>query len=204
MALNREPAAPARRADAERNAAAIVNAARAAFGRGETPAMNEVARAAGVGRGTLYAHFSSREELLEAVLDRVFTEADQALDEARPESGPADAALERVVRTSWAVLDGCRRIRGAALALLGPERLRERHDRAAGRVEDLVGRGRGEGAFRRDLPTDWLVTLFFAMLHAAADEVDSGRLDTGRAADHLVASVLSLMRTPSSSGGAAG
>ena len=203
MTPTRKQAVSTRRADAERNAAAIVEAARAAFGRGETPAMNEIARAAGIGRVTLYSHFSSREEVLDAVLDRVFIEADQAVDGARPESGPAEAALERVVRTSWSVLDGCRRIRGAALALRGSEHLRERHDRAAERVEALVDRGRVEGVFRSDLPRNWLVTLFFAILHAAADEVDAGRLDTGRAADRLVASVLSVMRPPPSSGAGA-
>ncbi|RKS09700.1 TetR family transcriptional regulator [Nocardiopsis sp. Huas11] len=202
MAQTRRPAASPRRADAERNTAAIIDAARVAFGRGEAPAMNEIARAAGVGRVTLYAHFSSREELLAAVLDRVFAEAGLALESARPGSGPADAALERVVRTSWASLDGCRRIRGAALALLGPEHLHERHDAVGARVEGLLDRGRAEGVFRSDLPRDWLVTVFFAVLHAAADEVDGGRLEPGRAADHLAASVLALVRTPPPAGAA--
>lgn len=53
------------RADAERNRAKLLDAARAAFGaHGASVSMEEVARQAGVGIGTLYRHFPNRDELL--------------------------------------------------------------------------------------------------------------------------------------------
>ncbi|MGH3471756.1 MAG: TetR/AcrR family transcriptional regulator [Nocardioidaceae bacterium] len=63
-------AAPPRplRADAQRNYARLVEAARAAFTqRGNDVALEEVARRADVGIGTLYRHFPSRLALVEAV-----------------------------------------------------------------------------------------------------------------------------------------
>jgi AcrR family transcriptional regulator len=62
-----------RRADAERSIAAILDAGLACFGTNPDVTMTAVARAAGVGRVTLYAHFPSRQALLEAVMAHAIT-----------------------------------------------------------------------------------------------------------------------------------
>jgi AcrR family transcriptional regulator len=61
------PAVP-KRADARRNYERVLNAARDAFAEGgEATSLEEIARRAGVGIGTLYRHFPSRQALLEAL-----------------------------------------------------------------------------------------------------------------------------------------
>jgi AcrR family transcriptional regulator len=57
-----------KRADARRNYEKVLAAARQAFAEGgEATALEEIARRAGVGIGTLYRHFPNRQALLEAV-----------------------------------------------------------------------------------------------------------------------------------------
>jgi AcrR family transcriptional regulator len=57
-----------KRADARRNYEKVLNAARKAFAEGgESTALEEIARRAGVGIGTLYRHFPNRQALLEAL-----------------------------------------------------------------------------------------------------------------------------------------
>ncbi|TDC28601.1 TetR/AcrR family transcriptional regulator [Micromonospora sp. 15K316] len=57
-----------KRADAQRNHEALLNAAREVFGEcGVNASLEEIARRAGVGIGTLYRNFPSRRELFEAV-----------------------------------------------------------------------------------------------------------------------------------------
>jgi AcrR family transcriptional regulator len=57
-----------KRADARRNYEKVLNAAREAFAEGgESTALEEIARRAGVGIGTLYRHFPNRQALLEAL-----------------------------------------------------------------------------------------------------------------------------------------
>ena len=59
---------PPKRADARRNYEKVLVAARDAFAEGgESTALEEIARRAGVGIGTLYRHFPTRQALLEAV-----------------------------------------------------------------------------------------------------------------------------------------
>lgn len=68
MSTTTEPAARPRRADAQRNRDRLVAAARAVFAeRGSETSMEEVARRADVGVGTLYRHFPRRIDLVEVV-----------------------------------------------------------------------------------------------------------------------------------------
>ncbi|GAA4577481.1 TetR/AcrR family transcriptional regulator [Micromonospora coerulea] len=89
-----------KRADARRNYEALVAAARDVFAeRGAAASLEEVARRAGVGIGTLYRHFPSRQELLEAVyVDEVEALCRSAADLAdRPPWDALTAWLNRFV-----------------------------------------------------------------------------------------------------------
>lgn len=184
-----------RRADAERNIAAILDAALVLFTKEPQSSMVAIARAAGVGRVTLYAHFPSREVLLEAVLDRTITEAGEVIRKAAPEEGSATEALGRLLRTSWHVLDRHRQLFELAQRELGPVWLRQRHREVVDHVAGLLARGQQEGVFRSDLPMNWLVTTVYSLLHAAAEDVNAGQLKAEEAADVLEATLLPALRS---------
>jgi AcrR family transcriptional regulator len=82
--MSSSPARPIR-ADAQRNHDAVLAAAKAVFAQAGTDApMGDVARAAGVGKGTLYRRFPTREHLFAAILqdrvDELDASAQRALD----------------------------------------------------------------------------------------------------------------------------
>jgi AcrR family transcriptional regulator len=184
---------PRRRADAERNIAAILDAGLACFSRNADASLTDVARRAGVGRVTLYRHFPSREALIDAVLAHAINRADTALEAVAVDDGPAPEALARLIYSSWRIVDHHRSLLAAAQRDLPPARIRHHHDQAMARVERLVARGQREGDFRTDLPRSWLVATFYSVLHGAAEEVDAGRLDPDQAADVLAASILAVL-----------
>ncbi|GAA0911994.1 helix-turn-helix domain-containing protein [Nonomuraea longicatena] len=181
------------RADAERNIAAILDAGRRLLSRDPGASVAEIAKAAGVGRVTLYGHFPSRESLVDAVMARVIAEADEVLDDPALAGLPGAQALWRLVASSWEVLDGHSRLFLAADRALGAERVRERHTEPLRRVEALLERGRDEGDIRTDLPLSWQVSSVFALLHGAAVEVEAARLDRAEAGGVLVRSLESLL-----------
>src|SRR5246500_1363667 len=81
------------RADAARNRERLLEAAKAVFSAGGAEASLEaVAKRAGVGIGTLYRHFPTREALYEAVYRREVEQlgefADTLNDEAKPGEAP--------------------------------------------------------------------------------------------------------------------
>jgi AcrR family transcriptional regulator len=185
-----------RRADAERSIAAILDAGLETLSRNPEVNVAEVARAAGVGRVTLYGHFPSREALVDAIVGHAIARANEALDAVDLEEGSALSALTRLIGSSWHILDQHRQLMVAGMRHLGQNRMRAHHDPAMTRVERLVVRGQADGQIRTDLPRTWLVTTFYTLLHAAAAEVDAGHLDAATAGDVVAATVLAAFTPP--------
>ncbi|GGT00020.1 TetR/AcrR family transcriptional regulator [Streptomyces chromofuscus] len=185
----------AKRADALRSIEAIVQAAADCLGRNPEASLSEIARAAGVGRVTLYAHFASRAEVVDAAMNSAIDQGDKALASVDL-SGDARQALARLVEASWTLVDRARSLLVAAQKELSPARIRELHSRPAARVETLIARGRADGVFRTDLPIPWLVNVMHSVMHSAADEIRSGNLTPDRAADCITATVLAAFTPP--------
>ena len=83
------------RADAVRNRERVLEAAKAVFSAGGAEASLEaVARAAGVGIGTLYRHFPTREALFEAVYRREVQQLGDLAEQLKQEAEPLDALRE--------------------------------------------------------------------------------------------------------------
>src|SRR5436190_18361225 len=81
-------AAPTRalRRDAQLNRERIVASARALFAReGVDSPVDEITRRAGVGMGTLYRHFATKDELIDAVLEDAFAELTELAQAAAAE-----------------------------------------------------------------------------------------------------------------------
>jgi AcrR family transcriptional regulator len=184
-----------RRADAERNIGRITAAARTALSKAPDTPTDDIAREAGVGRMTLYGHFRTRADLVEAALVDALRDGEQVLA-AVDLSGDARDAMARLLDRSWALVAEVAGLVTAAQGVLPAGRLRDLHDNPARRVDDLIRRGREEGVFRTDLPTAWLVSAVQYLLHGAAEELRAGRLHPHEAAEAVTKSVLSLLTPP--------
>lgn len=182
------------RADARRNVAAILDAAQRCLTVDPQTTVAEIAKDAGVGRVTLYGHFGTRAELVDAVFQRVSARSSEILDAVDTSGDPA-AALVRLATATWQVVHGFNAIRQAAESELPEELIRTHHDVHFRRLDALISRGQRAGAFRRDLPRHWLVTTCYSTMHAAADDCAAGRIrpeDAGR----IVAATLLAAFTP--------
>lgn len=143
------------RADARRNREQIIEAARTLFIRvGPDVPMEEVARAAGVGVGTLYRRFPDRGELLKAVtLDNFTRLADLArrVEEGEPEPAAALTGLLRSVldlRLSMTMTEVSARTRQDIEDLPA---VAERRDELIAVVRRLLRRAQDQGAIRPDV-----------------------------------------------------
>jgi AcrR family transcriptional regulator len=184
-----------RRADARRNIASILDAAVLLLSRDADASVADIAKAAGVGRVTLYGHFSTRADLVDAVLMRTVERADATLD-ATDTAGDPRQALTRLVGASWQIVHQFRSVLQAAQRELPADRIRAVHDRILRRVQTIIDRGQRAGVFRDDLPEEWLVTAVFSLMHAAAEDSAAGKLDAGDAARIIAATLLAALTTP--------
>jgi TetR/AcrR family transcriptional repressor of mexCD-oprJ operon len=174
-----------RRAIAERNVASILDAAERLLERGVQATISAVAAEAGLSRVTVYAHFPTREDLLKAVTERAVRLAVGDLETARLDEGSAAEALDRVVTLSWRVLDRRQAMARATAEQLSADDRQRLHGALLAEMRRLVERGRAQGDFRADLPAEWLVASFYALLHATSDEVRAGRLEATDAPEVL-------------------
>jgi AcrR family transcriptional regulator len=185
-------ARPRRRADAERNIARIVSAARTLLGSNPNATTDDIAQAAGVGRMTLYGHFRTRAALVEAALMDALRAGEEILSSVDL-AGDAGEALTRLLESSWELVAESAALLTAAEGVLPAGRVRELHGEPDRRMTELIRRGREQGAFRLDLPSAWMVSVVHYILHGAAGEVRAGRLAADEAAEVVVKSVRSVL-----------
>lgn len=166
------------RADAVRNRERLVAEARRFFSAGgATVPLDAVAQAAGVGVGTLYRHFPTREALVEAVYR---SELDALAAEAEPllAAHPALDAL-RIWMDRYALFVAAKHAMRDALRIALTSPTASRPETRA-RVRDIVARfvaaGAADGTIRADVePDDVTVCLAGAVLMTATS-TDAGQL----------------------------
>jgi AcrR family transcriptional regulator len=150
------------RADAVRNRERLLEAAKAVFSAGGPEASLEaVAKRAGVGIGTLYRHFPTREDLYEAVYRREVEHLTELAEQLKTAADPAEA-LHRWLR--WNVeFVATKKGMAAALALAAhrpSELIAFSFDRLSKAVGALLDRAVAAGQIRGDIsPEDLLRTL---------------------------------------------
>jgi AcrR family transcriptional regulator len=163
------------RRDAERNLEAILRAAVTTLAARPDATMEEIARAAGVARQTIYARYPSREALIRAVQQQAMEQTVSLLDSARLDDDAPDVALERLLDTSWEMASA-HGVFHLPMVSQAPEDEYEGHRPFLDRLEPLVRRGQRDGVFDSRLPAPWLVAAFIGLAHTAGQEVRAGRM----------------------------
>jgi AcrR family transcriptional regulator len=157
------------RADARRNYDRLLAAGEEAFTeRGPDASLEDIARRAGVGIGTLYRHFPNRQALLEAAyLERVEALRELAIELAAAEGSTVDALV------TWirALAEHIARYRGLkALLMTEPgegSALSTVHDTLRAAAASLLDRAQADGSVRPDLTVAELLRLTHGLLLVA-------------------------------------
>ncbi|MEU3298389.1 TetR/AcrR family transcriptional regulator [Streptomyces sp. NPDC006678] len=153
----------------------VLRAAAALLARKSTSTMDEVARAAGIGRATLHRHFAGREALVKALEELGIQEFEAAVDRARLDEGGAGDALRRLIAEMEP---------GAELLaflvtenqLFEGDQINEGWSRLDARVSALFRRGQEQGEFRIDLSPAWLTEALYGLIGTCAWSVMDGRV----------------------------
>ena len=185
------------RADAERNRQRILAAAAELFTeRGLEPSLDDVARHAGVGVGTVYRRFPDKASLADALFDERIDALVALAEEAQAEPD-AWAALVSFLERSAEILASNRGLRQILMfAAEGRDRGICARDRMRPAIESLIERAQADGQVRADLrPTD--VPMIEFMVAAAAEYAWQVRPTVWR---RYLALILDALRPASASG----
>ena len=187
MTKKRSTTARKPRTDALRNRERILEVAKAAFTRqGANASLEEIAKQAGVGTGTLYRHFPTRDELIEGVYRNEVEKLAAAAARFAENMSPLEALR------AWMLLlvdyIAAKHIIAPALNTIagGPSRLYEgSRTMIQGAIDGLVKRAKRSGDLRRDLDAYDLLRALIGVSHvgSGADWQQSAR----RLVDILIA-----------------
>ena len=163
------------RADARRNRQRILEAGRKAFAQsGRDVQMDEVARLAGVGVGTLYRHFPTKEDL---VLELVRESVQGCLESARQALTRDDAweGVEWLVRDNAANMARNRGLRDAMSVIQFGDENPWNAEEARRHAGAVLERARDAAAIRADITVDDWQALMCGLSAAIASGADPDR-----------------------------
>jgi AcrR family transcriptional regulator len=177
------------RADAERNRRRLLDAAEAVFSeRGLDVGVAEIAARAGVGRGTLFRNFATKEDLIAAIVRdkmRDATERGRGLLEA---PDPGDALFEMMNDMVGRQQRDRALFEAVAETFLANEEILKAYEELVGVLEQLVARAQETGAVRADVGALDLLFMIKGVCEAATalqhvnPEIAERQLDLVRAA----------------------
>jgi len=170
--------------------------------------IRDIARALSLQGASLYAHVTSKEDVLWAIVDRAASRFEAAADQAQREAearrpGDPAEAVAALVRAHVEVLTGD--VDEASVFVhewraLGQERrsvILARRDAYEARFRRCIEDGIAVGAFEMTDPAIAAATLLGAINGVATWYDPSGRLPAGRIADHLVDLSLRMLSSQS-------
>jgi AcrR family transcriptional regulator len=143
------------RADARRNREKVLEAARAVFSeQGRDAQMDDVAKRAGVGVGTVYRHFPTKEALIEALMEASFREIAATAQAALAIEDPWEA-FAGVLRRGAETMSADRTLSEVFASIPGPmEAARPTIEGLTRTMDTLIRRAQEAGSLRPDLIVD--------------------------------------------------
>lgn len=160
-----------------------------AEGRGHT--MQEIADISGIGRTTLYRHFRTREDLIQAIKRQALEDAHAAIVASRLDEGSPEDATRRVIAGLISVGD---RYRILAEEGLSKEEMHGDKEDVGAELLALITRGQREGAFSSTLSAHWILTAMGHLVMAAIEQVQAGELARNHAATTVADTLLRGIR----------
>lgn len=159
------------RADAERNRRRLLDAARTLFAqRGLEVSLDDIAHAAGVGVGTAYRRFRSRDEIVEALFDEHLAAVVQRAEQAAAEPDAWTALTHFFLANMRAQAENRGLKQLLHQSVDGREKVAEMRQRTMPLIEGIIARAKADGSLREDVElTDF--TVLSVMIGASVDFV---------------------------------
>jgi AcrR family transcriptional regulator len=184
------------RADAERNRRRLLDAARELLDeRGLEVSVGEIAEAAGVGRGTLFRNFPSKEHLIAAIVAEQMQDAAARGRELVADPNAGGALFEFVEELVGRQQQDRALFEAVAPEFLANDEIRAAHAEIIGVFDQLIDRAKQAGAVRQDIGAVDLLMMLKGVMEAATafsqtnPEIVDRQLDLVRAAISVPAAV---------------
>jgi AcrR family transcriptional regulator len=165
------------------DATEVLNAAIPVLARDRGASMHIIAVGAGISRATLTRLFPTRQQLVQAMAEKILDDCDRALAKAE-----ADMSMEQVLAALVAEYQPFAQLWNLVYVepdVLGVPDASVRADRIFDRTVELVRRGQTSGLFRQDMPATWLASTFCGLAETAWELTLEGHMGSRQAPDFI-------------------
>ncbi|MEU8487749.1 TetR/AcrR family transcriptional regulator [Streptomyces sp. NPDC048641] len=183
---------------ADTNRRRILDVALAELLRDPDASMDQIARAAGVVRRTVYGHFPSREALVAALVDDAVTAVEAAQAEGRAGVTDPTEAVARSLLAVWEVADRYRLLVALAQRAVTVEGIRARLAPVRESCAELLQQGLETGEFASPLPPSALAYVHEQVLFGLLEAVNDGLIPAEEAGRSAAVTVLTAAGVPAS------
>lgn len=183
---------------ADTNRRRILDVALAELLRDPDASMDQIARAAGVVRRTVYGHFPSREALVAALVDDAVVAVEAAQTEGRAGVTDPVEAVARSLLAVWEVADRYRLLVALAQRAVTVEGIRARLSPVRDSCSELLQQGLESGEFTSPLPPPALAYVHEQVLFGLLEAVNDGLIPAEEAGRSAAVTVLTAAGVPAS------
>lgn len=178
------------RADAERNRRRLLDAAQALFReRGLDVGVAEIAQRAGVGRGTLFRNFPTKQDLIAAIVIDRMSEATEYGRTLLDAPDPGEAVFSYLEEIAGRQQIDRSLFEAVAETFLANEEIRAAHAEIVGGLDDLLNRAKDAGAVRSDIGAMDVLMMLKGVCEAASAFATSEPGIVGRQLDLVRAAI---------------
>lgn len=128
--------------------------------------MSEIAERAGVGRATLYRHFSTREQLILAIALESLEETDKACAHIHEQKLNGRAAIEEVFYSIMPLADRFHFLLSLWNVVDNNKQLKQIYDRQLAQLENRIKEAKQEKTIKKSIPNDWLVVVIDNLIYS--------------------------------------
>lgn len=148
---------------------AVLETAARVLADNDQASIDDIARASGVGRATLYRWFTNRDQLVDAILDQIISEATEIAVQALAETEiPPLAVVQSIARELLAL--------GERYRFMQANLERVREDDRRPEFTAFIRNAQTSGRLRDDLPPEWVTSVFIGLILTAGNDLHDGRL----------------------------
>ncbi|MHC0430017.1 TetR/AcrR family transcriptional regulator [Streptomyces sp. O3] len=176
------------RADANRRR--ILDVAFTELLRDPDASMDQIAKAAGVVRRTVYGHFPSRDALISALTDSAVEAVAASQEREHPDAADPAEELARRTLAVWPIADRYRLLVALAQRSVTMAGIRQRLAPVRENLTRLLRQGLEAGVFQSPLPADALAYVHEQLLFGLMEAVNDGALPADRAGESAAAAAL--------------
>jgi AcrR family transcriptional regulator len=157
------------RADAARNLELILEAAEGAFAeKGNEACVADIAARAGVGQGTIFRRFETKDDLIAAVFERKLRKVAEMAEAAGRKKSAWDGLVGLMTKLTEMQVRDRGFFQSQAERFIDRPEVAEQKQRLKAAVDELVARAQAEGALRQDIATLDIPALCCAAAQAGA------------------------------------